>query len=120
MSARNETFGNDVVRAWPAVDAGQLPSFEDTWRAAERRHAAGRRQKRLLATAAALVAAVAVGVNLQAPPVNDVTYIEVAEILGSTSWSAPSDVLLPEHEFDIYQELPTLIESTQPAGGSLL
>ena len=47
-------------------------------------------------------------------------YIEVADLLESTYWSAPSDVLLPDRQFDIYQELPVIFESTEPAGGALL
>ena len=35
-----------------------------------------------------------------------------AELMDSTYWSAPSDVLLPDREFDIYQDLPELFEST--------
>ena len=48
------------------------------------------------------------------------TYIEVADLLETTYWSAPSDVLLPERKFDIYQDMPVLFESTESAGGTLL
>ena len=68
--------------------------------------------------AVAAVAAVVVAFNLQSPETT--SYIEVAELLETTYWSAPSDVLLPEHEFDIYQEMPVIFESTEPAGGALL
>ena len=51
---------------------------------------------------------------------NHVEYIELAELMGSTSWAAPSDVLMPEYEIDIYQDLPALMESTKPVEGALL
>jgi len=41
-------------------------------------------------------------------------------LLGTTGWSAPSDSLMPDHQFDIYQDIPVLIESTETYGGTLL
>ena len=76
------------------------------------------RQRRWLA-AAVVVAAAALTVYLQAPR-QEPHYIEVAELLDTTYWSAPSDVLLPDREFDIYQDMPELFESTEPAEGALL
>lgn len=111
-----------VRRVWPRTPARTTGDFASAWRSAEARHAA---QSTLWPRAAGVAAAlVLAGVALVVfdqdrttvgPPV-----IDAAELLGSTSWSAPSDVLLPEHRFDIYQELPELLESTPPAGGSLL
>ena len=72
------------------------------------------------ALSVAAVAAVAVGLLLRTPPAPDTSFVEMDELMSSTSWVAPSDVLLPEHQFDIYQELPSLLESTESAGGSLL
>ncbi len=106
----------DVVRkTWPA---SRSSSFEETWQASRERHKAGRRKYGYFASAAAIVAAVFVALNMQAstePP-----YIEVAELLESTYWTAPSDALLPDRQFDIYQDMPEIFESTEPAGGSLL
>ena len=65
-----------------------------------------------------IVAAVIVLVNSSAPVAE--RYIEVADLMDSTYWTAPSDALLPEREFDIYQDLPVLFESTEPAEGALL
>ena len=50
----------------------------------------------------------------------DESYVEVADLMDSTYWTAPSDVLLPDRQFDIYQDMPELFESTEPAGGTLL
>ena len=119
MSIADDKLEQAVRQVWPGTEANRVPTFDATWQAAARRVANGRRRNRMLASAAAIVAAVVVGLLLQAPP-ESADYIEIDELLGSTSWSAPSDVLLPEHEFDIYQELPSLLESTETAGGSLL
>jgi hypothetical protein len=79
------------------------------WQRAQTSHAVSRRRYAGFAAAAVIVAVIALGIRT---PVEEPTYIEMAELLDSTYWSAPSDVLMPEKEFDIYQELPTLFEST--------
>jgi len=120
MNEQDDNFNTEIRRAWPENDNSRVPSFAVTWRAAEERYARSRRRYGMLAGAAAVVAIAIVGLQLQTSPTADVNYIEVDELMGSTSWTAPSDVLLPRHEFDIYQELPSVIESTETAGGSLL
>jgi hypothetical protein len=120
MKQDQEKLENKVSHAWLKADAHTQPTFEETWQAAERRYATSRRRHRGLTAAAGLAVAAIVATALLTPTADEVTYVEAAELLGSTSWSAPSDVLLPEYQFDIYQELPSLIESTEPAGGSLL
>lgn len=114
------TMKNDIANCYRNADSGHVPPFATIWQAAERRHAANRRSYRRLAATAAVVAVVVVGVNLQTPQSEQVQFVEFADLMESTSWSAPSDVLLPEHQFDIYQDMPMLIESTQSVGGSLL
>ena len=98
----------------------RAPSFEHTWTAAELRYRRGRRRNAALAGLAATLAAVAIIVNALMPEQDQVVYIEMAELLETTSWQAPSDVLLPAREFDIYQDLPALMESTEEVGGALL
>ena len=119
MTNAEDKLEQQVRQSWPPIDARKAPSFAAAWQAAERRHAMSRRRNRVFAGAAAVIAAVVVGMLLQAPPSNG-EYIAMDELMSSTSWTAPSDVLLPEHEFDIYQELPSLLESTETGGGSLL
>ena len=121
MIDAEDKLEQQVRQSWPPIDAGKAPSFAAAWQAAERRHAMSRRRNRVFAgaAAAAVIAVVVVGMLLQAPPSNG-DYIAMDELMSSTSWTAPSDVLLPEHEFDIYQELPSLLESTETGGGSLL
>ena len=120
MKNHDDKLDTEIKRAWPENGSGQVPAFAATWRAAEVRHARSRRRYGMLAATAAIVAIAIVGLQLQAPPTADVSYIDVEDLMGSTSWTAPSDVLLPAHEFDIYQELPSLLESTEAAGGTLL
>ena len=119
MNKSDDKFDTEIRTAWPENDEYGVPGFATTWRAAEARLARTRRRNRMLAGAAAVVAAVILGLQLQAPSI-DSRYVEVDDLMGSTSWTAPSDVLLPEHDYDRYQELPTLLESTEMAGGSLL
>ena len=119
MTDSEDKLQEQLRQSWSSIEAGRAPSFADAWQAAERRHAKRRRRTRaLVGAAAAVVAIIAVSLLRQAP--QSVEYIEIEELMSSTSWQAPSDVLLPEHEFDIYQELPSLLESTETAGGSLL
>ncbi len=118
MQTKDDTLRRRVREAWP--EPSQAPPFEAAWAAAEqRRH--GRRYGYgygLGAAAAAVTAAAIILVSNGGPPAE--SYVEVAELMNSTYWAAPSDVLLPEREFDIYQDLPELFESTDPAGGALL
>jgi hypothetical protein len=66
---------------------------------------------RVFATAA--VAAIALlGIGLLPTEKDEFTYVDVEALVATTYWSAPSDFLLPEHQFDIYREVPRLFEST--------
>ncbi len=117
MNADDQQLARAVRGAMPA-DA-ETPSFAHTLEAAAQR--AGRHRHRVHLLAAASVAAVAIVVvlvKLPVPPKHE--YIEITELLQSTSWTAPSDALLPESQFDIYQDLPTLMESTDGNAGALL
>lgn len=104
-----------VSQSWPESAA---PSFEETWSVARQQHALRRRRYAYFAAAAVFAAVALITLNGPAPEQN--TYIEVAELLESTYWTAPSDALLPDRQFDIYQDMPEIFESTEPAGGTLL
>lgn len=116
MQPTDDTLRRRVREAWP--EPSQAPPFEAAWAAAERRRASRRYGYGFGAAAAAVTAAVFVLLNSGAPTTE--SYIEVADLMNSTYWAAPSDVLLPDREFDIYQDLPELFESTEPAEGALL
>lgn len=112
----------DAVRQGHSeAEAGRVPSFDTTWAAAE---AAARRRRGPVAALGGLAAAlalVAVVVFLQMRPAQtDWQFVDPDEFASSTSWAAPSDVLLPDHRFDIYRDIPVLIESTGTEEGALL
>ncbi len=116
MQHPDETLQTRVREAWPKPS--RTPTFETAWTAAEQRRRAGRYKYGLGTAAAAIAAAVIVLLNSGAP--EQERYVEVADLMDSTYWEAPSDALLPSREFDIYQDLPVLFESTEPAEGALL
>lgn len=102
--------------------AGAAPPFDAMLASAERRYRQVRR-RRLRHGSAAAIAALAVAVFLAVDrddPVPAGDYVEIAELMSSTRWIAPSDVLLPRHEIDLYGELPAIPASTKPAQGALL
>ena len=115
---KDSDFQDVLRRGMPA--GGEPPSFDATWHAAEARYKRGRRRYAALAGLAATLAAVAIIVNALMPEPEQFAYIEMAELLETTSWQAPSVVLMPARDFDIYREVPVLIESTEEAGGALL
>lgn len=116
MQEKDMKLRDSVNSAWPSTD--DEPAFDEVWLAARQKHTAMRTRYRRFAAVAAIVGAALI--VLFAESTTQETYIEVADLMESTYWTAPSDVLLPEREFDIYQDMPVLFESTEPAGGSLL
>ncbi len=122
MQDSDKAIRDEIRQAWPAASGDAEPSFETTWQAAQRQHAVARRRYRRFAGAAAVVAVAVIAVNFAfyaQPPAGE-SYVEVADLLDSTYWTAPSDALLPDRQFDIYQDMPVIFESTEPAGGALL
>ena len=119
MNDLDKQLADRLRRFWQRDETADTPPFDGVWSAAEQRYSESRRRYRRLASVAAIVAGIVVGLNLQ-KPADEWVFIEMDELLGSTHWSAPSDALLPAREFDIYQDMPVLFESTQPAGGTLL
>ena len=103
------------------------PDFDVVMQAAQEQHAARRKRTRFIAitTVAAMLMIMTVGRWpserwLSEPKVADDEFLIAAALLENTSWAAPSDVLLPQHRFDIYREIPAFIESTKLEEGTLL
>lgn len=99
-----------------------VPEFDAVWANAEKRHHASRLHYARI-TGIATAAAIAVMAFMIWPlNGNDVTdaYLTEEDLMGSTRWLAPSDVLLPVHRFDIYGDLPILIETNDLDEGSML
>ena len=119
MHREEQALGATLRQAQRFVD-GQVPEFEEVFGAAERQ-VRGRRKAQFAAMAAAISAA-ALGFLLLSE--DEFIYVDTDELMATTQWSAPSDSLLPAHQFDIYRELPRLIElppvSTEPDEGALL
>lgn len=101
--------------------AGQVPGFDVVWARAETTVAGRRRRFKTMSGIAAAAALVAVVLVSQLRPTEqEWQFVDPDELASSTSWVAPSDILLPKHQFDIYGEIPVLIESTERDGGTLL
>ena len=111
MKATDEALRQRVRQSWQRGDNEEVPPFDQVWRHAEARLTASRRRYAQLAAIAVALGIIAVFFGTR-PTVDEPQYIEMAELLNSTYWAAPSDVLLPQREFDIYQDLPELFEST--------
>ena len=94
------------------------PAFEALFAAARQRAASGRRRRRAVLAAAAAASVAMLVVYLPTNPSPGLVSDE--ELLGTTSWSAPSDVLLPDRRTNIFYDLPALPESTGPVGETLL
>jgi hypothetical protein len=103
------------------AEAGRIPDFNTSWSRAERIAVQQRRRIGAMVGVAAAAALVAVAfVSQQRQVDQDWLFVNPDELASSTSWTAPSDILLPKHQFDIYGEIPVLIESTERDGGTLL
>ena len=105
-----------------APEPVEAPNFDEVFERAEAEfHWQTWRRYLGVAGAVASVAAVAIALLVFAPEeIPAPEPLQITGLLDSTSWVAPSDVLLPEHEFDIFEELPEPMESTESAEGALL
>lgn len=117
MRSDEQRLGEQLREAQRRAD-GKVPAFAATWAAAETRR--DRRPMRAAGAAAAVVAAIAVAMLSGSPESADPNLVDLDELVASTTWVAPSDSLLPEHRFDIFQELPEMFESTGTEEGTLL
>ena len=102
--------------------SSDVPDFEASWLAAEARYLDEKRRIRRNSGVVAAVTIVAVFLALL-PDDENPAYPELGineDFLSSTLWTAPSDVLIPKHEIDVYQDLPALMESTEYGDESLL
>lgn len=114
----DEELKNALKSAYQVAEK-KAPSFGETMTAAERRlKPSGMRLKVLGGLAAALVGALVFWPGRVPEPTDD--FLIADSLMNSTSWIAPSDALMPEHQFDIYRETPFLNESTISPEGTLL
>lgn len=117
MKLSDEQMRAALSQAQADKEARVVPAFGTTWAIAEKRVRARRRRHGMLAGSAAVLA---LALFMLQPSEDEFYYINTTELLETTSWAAPSDSLMPEHQYDIYGEIPVLIESTETYGGALL
>ena len=120
MTDSDEALREALRKAEAGAAAGRVPDFDSTWAAARVRAGKVRSTKSVLAGAAIAATVAAIAFGLLRPSEDEWHYIDANDLLETTRWSAPSDSLLPVHQFDIYQDIPVLIESTESNGGTLL
>lgn len=89
---------------------GEAPDFNTIFEVAERQSRVRHRVQLTGLAAAATIAVVALG--LLSTQEDEFIYVDVEELTATTQWSAPSDSLLPQHQFDLYRDLPGMFEST--------
>jgi len=114
----DQELANAIKRASPGV--ASVPDFSEVFTRAEAQQRATRRRR--FGVAGGGIAAAAVLIMLNNGPLiePETNFVQVSDLLETTSWAAPSDVLLPAHTIDIYEDLPTLTVSTTPVEGALL
>jgi len=122
MKMSDKNTREQLQKALAIAHAEQTPPFADVWAAAERRHEVSRKRYAGFAGIAAAIAIAVSAVGLWSANEAEMAdeFLIADALMNSTQWSAPSDWLMPEHRFDIYQEIPLLIESTESQEGSLL
>ncbi len=109
-----------IRKAFDSMHKEAPPSFDAVWAAAEFRHWRERRRYAAVGGIAAVLAIIVVGLfSLQEAPVDDEFLIADA-LMNKTQWSAPSDMLLPQHQYDIYREVSFLVEPINFDEGSFL
>lgn len=109
----------------PAYEDAQphkAPPFDAVWANAEAEYGRSRGRYRVIGGVAAAIAVIGIAAGLwstqQTEPGDD--YLIADALMNSTMWSAPSDSLMPEHQFDIYREISFPGVSTNEQEGSLL
>ncbi len=113
-------LANTLRRAQARLEDGRVAPFEEVFSAAAARVRQRQLRQRVAGGAVAAAVVAAVVVSLLPPAEPDWRFVDPETFASDTSWAAPSDVLLPERRFDIYDEIPVLIESTESDGGALL
>ena len=120
MNDMDKALQDRLQQAQQESERGRTPDFDTVWAVAEKRASTGRKQGWMVASAAAAAIIAVITVGLLRPAEREWQYVNPDEFESSTSWIAPSDVLLPDHRVDIYREIPVLIESTKTEEGALL
>ena len=111
-----------LQNALQSMQGDDPAGFDSVWSGAEKRYLASRSRYQRFAGFAAAAAVATMAFMMWPLNGNNVTdiYLTEEDLMSSTQWLAPSDSLLPQHQFDIYGELPLLFETNDLDEGSLL
>ncbi len=117
-----EDIRKSLRPAFDEAESSEVPGFNEVWGNAEIVLGDSARRNKVFGGIAAAIVVMGLVASLWPAQRSELSddYLIVDALLNSTSWSAPSDSLMPEHQFDIYQEIPFLIESTISQEGTLL
>lgn len=109
-----------IKDAFHAAQRKAAPSFDTVWAAAEMRYRVEQRRYATVGGLVAVLAIVAIGILFFEERQADDEFLIADALMNKTQWAAPSDVLLPQHQFDVYREVPFLVDPTTVDEGSLL
>lgn len=117
-----DKLGESLRQMFAAKVGNEIPDFNATWSAAEDRVLASKSRIKMNSAIAASIAAVTIffATTMFRQPAEQPDSELAAMLLVSTQWIAPSDVLMPVHSFDLYQDVPEFIEPTDLTKGLLL
>jgi hypothetical protein len=115
----NEQLKRQLQQETAMHEQGRAPAFDDVIAAAEAQ-VIGARRRRYAGGVVAAAAVIAVAASLVPSKQPDWQYVDPALFANTTSWEAPSDVLLPQHSVDLFEDIPVFIEGTEIDGGALL
>jgi hypothetical protein len=122
MNTSDKELDSSVGDSISKRDANSLPGFDETWAAAEARFLVEKKRHRLVTGVAASLALVVIALGVLPPDgKQQLPDFELsAGMMNTTLWSAPSDVLMPHYQTDIYQDVPQIPVSTELNGDTLL
>jgi len=122
MNTDDQNLKSHLKSSFELKSNEPAPDFEKTWQAAESRYLKSKRRYRMISGIAASAVMIAIVLSMQSQgPTPQLPELNLADgIMSSTQWSAPSDVLMPKHSVDVYQDIPSLGESSELPEGSLL
>ena len=121
-TVHDDWLDRELRRSLGREEEQPAPEFASVMQAAEQRNSRNRMRYRVVA-ATAVIGSAALLVFAQWPnnrPITDDEFLIADALLDATYWTAPSDVLMPQHQFDIYQDMPVFGVSTESEEGTLL
>ena len=117
----DEKLKGKLRNALQSMQSGDVPEFDTVWANAGKRRTSRSRNLRLAGLAVAATVAAATFMLWPLNGNNSIgPYLTEEDLMSSTQWLAPSDGLFPKHHFDIYSEVPRLIETNDLDEGPLL